>query len=119
MKCILKQIKTPNLPLTNDEEEIKFNINETKKHLIHLRKNGKHLREQFLIEQAQAMELADNFTTAKNLKQLKYIEAVRFKFKKLRMYFDKDKLSSPSTIKVVSENGSEETISDPIQIVKK
>ena len=64
------------------------------------------------------MELVDNFTTTNNIKQLRHIESVRFKLKKLRMYFDKDNLSSPSTVKIMSKNGSEEIISDPTQMVR-
>ena len=34
------------------------------------------------------------------------------------MYFDKDNLSSPTTIKITKENDSEEIISDPRQMTQ-
>ena len=64
------------------------------------------------------MEEQDNFTTAKAIKQLQYIESIRSKFKKLQMHFDKEKLLSPTTIKISKEDGSEENNSDPKTMIR-
>ena len=98
-----------NIPHINyDTNVIKENVITSKTHLDDIRKNSIQHREQFLIDQAIAMELTGNLTRSKALMQLKHIEAVRYQFKKLRIYMDKHTLTSPTTITITKQDGSSE-----------
>ena len=64
------------------------------------------------------MEIQGNLTLSKSLMQLKHIEAVRHQFKKLRIYFDKNTLSSPKSITITKQDGSIEIINESNEMHK-
>ena len=108
-----------NIPQTTyDIQAIKDDINKSKSHLEEIRKNSIQHREQFLIDQAIAMEIKGNLTHSKSLMELKYIEAVRHQFKKLRIYLDKNTLSSPTSITITKQDGSTAIINESNEINK-
>ena len=84
-------------------------MNSSKLNLDEIRRNSIEHREQFLIDQAVAMELKVKLIRSKSLLQLKHIESVRHQYKNLRLYLDKNILSSPQSIIITHTDGSIET----------